>query len=195
MLSKCTVKCHLTAPGSKFQSSWLKNKISLQPRSSGDLCVWWRQARLSGTNQFQPQSFHSKARGVFLEHLPKSDMFDSFSSPLLQVLHTPFAWCWSLSPGEKSKGQLLQFVRNTSYLSELHQSQHGAGECVHVCVFARKRERKKKSAYTYNRVLHRWSTRLQNVLATRCLQGWSHKCWGWKCMKSIGLLFTNTHNK
>lgn len=138
--------CHLTAPGSKFQSSSLMNKVSLQPGISGDLCVWWRQTRLSGTNQFQPRSFHSKAGGVFLEHLPKSDMFDSFSSPLLQVLHTPFAWCWSLSPGEKSKGQLLQFVRNTSYLSELHQSQHGAGACV--CVWEREGEKERAHTHT-----------------------------------------------
>ncbi len=41
-----------------------------------------------------------RGQGIFLEHLPKSDMFDSFSSPLPQVLHTPSFWCWSQSPGE-----------------------------------------------------------------------------------------------
>ncbi len=42
---------------------------------------------------------------IFLEHLPKSDMFDSFSSPPPRVLHTPSFWCWSLSPGERKKGE------------------------------------------------------------------------------------------
>lgn len=49
---------------------------------------------------FPLRPFTQRAWGVFLEHLPKSDMFDSFSSPLPQVVHTLSAWCWSLSPGE-----------------------------------------------------------------------------------------------
>lgn len=52
-------------------------------------------------------------QGIFLEHLPKSDMFDSFSSPLLQVLHTPSFWCWSQSPEERKKSR-----RTTSVVSQ-----------------------------------------------------------------------------
>lgn len=103
-----------------------------------------------------------RGQGIFLEHLPKSDMFDSFSSPLHQVLHTPSFWCWSQSPGErkKSRGWLLCFVRNRSFLRELSETRQRERElehfiiqqylgvwvyvcgfmCICVCVCARNRE-------------------------------------------------------
>lgn len=61
--------------------------------------------RGGGSQLYQALCFRSEAGGVFSEHLPKSDMFDSFSSPQPQVLHTLSVWCWSPSPVERGGGE------------------------------------------------------------------------------------------
>lgn len=102
-----------------FNHHRLTTRVSLQQTTThflrGCLCV------IIAGNTFRYKSisvFVLSLRGqsIFLEHLPKSDMFDSFSSPLLQVLHTPSFWYRSQSPGEKkSRRWLLWCVRNRSF--------------------------------------------------------------------------------
>lgn len=98
-----------------------------------------------------------RGQGIFLEHLPKSDMFDSFSSPLPQVLHTPSFWSWSQSPGEKKKAEASCYglsgteakTRQRERELEHFIIQQYLGVWVYACVCVRAQQRDRESSRHY----------------------------------------------
>lgn len=87
----------LTAPTFQFQSSMPENQaiitVEFHTFSQGThMCVMIAGKALRYKSIVASVLSH-RGQGIFLEHLPKSDMFDFFSSPLPQVLHTPSFWC------------------------------------------------------------------------------------------------------